>query len=193
MRRAGPGALYEEQMNIYSRSGVREILERQNIAPLKRLGQNFLIDENIVKKIADHAVYCDNVLEIGPGLGALTLALSKRAKRVIAVELDPGMVRALQETLADAQNVTVINADILKTDINTLFGGQPFCAAGNLPYYITAKCILKVLESDAPVKRFTAMVQKEVAERLGSEPGDKEYGAITASVRYYGRPSCSPG
>lgn len=178
-------------VSLYSPKAVTEILNRHEMAPLKKLGQNFLIDENIVTKIAEHASDGGNVLEIGPGMGALTRALAKCSKKVVAVEIDAGMLRIHEETLADLKNVTVIHDDILKTDIKKLgeeyFGGEPFCVAGNLPYYITAKCILQVLDSGAPVKRFTAMVQREVADRIASEPGNGEYGALTASVAYYGK------
>ncbi|MBR4078944.1 MAG: methyltransferase domain-containing protein [Christensenellaceae bacterium] len=177
-------------ISLYSPKTVTEILGRHELAPLKKLGQNFLIDENIVNKIAEAASDGGNILEIGPGMGALTRALAKYSKKVVAVEIDAGMIRVQQETLADLDNVTVLHADVLKTDIKAVgeeyFGGEPFCVAGNLPYYITAKCILQVLDSGAPVKRFTAMVQKEVADRLASMPGDSDYGALTASVAYYG-------
>lgn len=170
---------------------VNELLKKRDLAPLKKWGQNFLIDQNIVEKIADAAAgKSGNVLEIGPGLGALTNALATRYKKVVAVEIDPGMVDTLSETLADRENVTTLQGDILKTDIKSLgetyFGGEGFAVAGNLPYYITSKCMLRVLESGALVESFTAMVQKEVAERLASGPGEENYGAITASVAYYG-------
>ena len=177
-----------EMISLYSPKTVTEILGRHELAPLKKLGQNFLIDENSVNKIAEAASDGGNVLEIGPGMGALTRALAKCSKKVVAVEIDAWMIRVQQETLADLDNVTVIHGDVLKTDIKAVgeeyFGGEPFCVAGNLPYYITAKCILQVLDSGAPVKRFTAMVQKEVADRLASAPGDSDYGALTASVAY---------
>lgn len=177
-------------MNLYSPKAVTELLDRHNLAPLKKLGQNFLLDENVVNKIAEAASDGGNVLEIGPGMGALTRALAKCSGKVVAVEIDAGMLRVQQETLADLDNVTVLHQDILKTDLREIgekyFGGEPFCVAGNLPYYITAKCILQVLDSGAPVKRFTAMVQREVADRLASQPGNGDYGALTASVAYYG-------
>lgn len=176
--------------NIYSNKAVREILDRHSVAPLKKLGQNFLIDENIVEKIAGAAVKTDNVLEIGPGMGALTRKLAGKAKKVVAVEIDSGMVKVLDDTLSGFDNVEVINADILKTDLADIrarcFGGEPFSVAGNLPYYITAKCILHVLDSNAGVEQFTAMVQREVADRLAAKQGESDYGALSASVRYYG-------
>lgn len=176
---------------LYSPKVISGLLEKYGLAPLKKLGQNFLRDENVVNKIAEAAVLPgENVLEIGPGLGVLTRALSLRAKKVVAVEIDKGMVEALKETVGDRENVTVLWQDFLKTDLLQIgreqFGGEPFAVAGNLPYYITSKCLLKVLESGAPVARFTAMVQKEVADRLMAGPGNGNYGAITASVAYYG-------
>lgn len=175
---------------LYKKSTVNEILTKLNIAPLKKFGQNFLCDENVVNKIADNAAVCDYIIEIGPGLGVLTHALSLRAKKVVAVEIDGGMVRALNETLADRDNVIIVNADILKTDISELalshFGTDSFAVAGNLPYYITAKCLMQVLESGADVKKYTAMVQREVAERLAANEGEPQYGALCASIKYFG-------
>ena len=169
---------------------IKETLEQFGLSPLKKLGQNFLKDANITRRIAEAAVLPgEDVLEIGPGLGALTDVLAERAGRVVAVEIDSGMTRALSHTLAHRNNVTVLHADILKTDIKKVaeeyFSGS-FAVAGNLPYYITSKCLFAVLESGAPVTRFTAMVQKEVAERLAAKAGDKDYGALTASIAYYG-------
>lgn len=177
--------------NIYSPAELSALLRAHNLAPLKSLGQNFLIDQNIVEKIAAAAVEPGgNVLEVGPGPGALTLQLARRAGRVVAVEIDRGMLGVLQETLAGQDHVQVLHADFLKIDLAKVareyFDGQPFAVAGNLPYYITAKCLLKVLESPALPTRFTAMVQQEVAARLTARPGDKNYGAITASAAYYG-------
>ena len=174
--------------NVCSPKAVAHTLENYGVAPLKRLGQNFLIDENVVEKIAEAAAG-ENVLEIGPGLGALTCALAKRAKKVVAVEIDPGMVRVLRDTLYGLDNVTVLHQDILETDIKALakahFDGR-FAVAGNLPYYITAKCILQVLDAEAPLDKFTVMVQREVADRLAAKEGQRDYGALTASVAYYG-------
>lgn len=176
-------------MDIYSPKTIAEVLDKYSLSPLKKLGQNFLCDENVVEKIAAEAVSEECVLEIGPGLGVLTRSLAKRAKKVVAVEIDAGMVRALEYTLQDIDNVEVIHMDILKADIFEIYKekfGQPFCVAGNLPYYITSKCIMQVLESGAPVTQYTAMVQREVADRLAAQPGDADYGALTASVNYFG-------
>ena len=177
---------------LYSPKVISELLKKYQLAPLKKLGQNFLRDENIVRKIAEAAVQPgENALEIGPGLGVLTQALARRAKKVVAVEIDKGMVQVLSQTLEGLENTQVLWQDFLKADLQQIaqehFGGEPFAVVGNLPYYITSKCLLAVLEAQAPVLRFTAMVQKEVAERLMAGPGDANYGAITASVAYYGR------
>lgn len=177
---------------LYSPKVISELLKKYQLAPLKKLGQNFLRDENIVGKIAEAAVRPgENALEIGPGLGVLTQALARRAKKVVAVEIDKGMVQVLSQTLDGLENTHVIWQDFLKADLQQIaqehFGGEPFAVVGNLPYYITSKCLLAVLEAQAPILRFTAMVQKEVAERLMAAPGDSNYGAITASVAYYGR------
>ena len=177
---------------LYSPKVINELLKKYQLAPLKKLGQNFLRDENIVSKIAETAVQPgENALEIGPGLGVLTQALARRAKKVVAVEIDKGMVQVLSQTLEGLENTHVLWQDFLKADLQQIaqehFGGEPFAVVGNLPYYITSKCLLAVLEAQAPVLRFTAMVQKEVAERLMAGPGDANYGAITASVAYYGR------
>lgn len=177
---------------LYSPKVISELLKKYQLAPLKKLGQNFLRDENIVSKIAEAAVQPgENALEIGPGLGVLTQALARRAKKVVAVEIDKGMVQVLSQTLEGLENTHVLWQDFLKADLQQIaqehFGGEPFAVVGNLPYYITSKCLLAVLEAQAPVLRFTAMVQKEVAERLMAGPGDANYGAITASVAYYGR------
>ncbi len=177
--------------SLYSSAGILEILRRHGIAPLKRLGQNFLIDKNITEKIAEAAVLPgENVLEIGPGPGALTLALARRAKKVVAVEIDKGMLSVLEETLHMQENVEILHADFLEMDFPVVFRehfhGERFVVTGNLPYYITANCILKVLEAPVPAGRFTGMVQLEVAQRLAAAPGSKAYGALTASVAYFG-------
>lgn len=179
-------------MNTVSKKAILSILEKNQLAPLKKFGQNFLCDQNIVNKIADsmHLTKDDCVLEVGPGLGALTLALAARAGKVLAVEIDKGLITALKEILADTHNVVVIEGDILKTDIRRIAGEHlngSFHACGNLPYYITAGCILALIESGA--KSLTAMVQKEVAERLSASPGTKTYGSLTASVSYYAKPA----
>ena len=175
---------------LYSKKVISQILAELNLAPLKKFGQNFLADENIVNMIADSAVCSDYAIEIGPGLGVLTDALAQRCKKVVAIEIDDGMVRALEKTLEDRQNVTIVHDDVLKVDLKGIalkcFGTDCFSVVGNLPYYITAKCIMHVLESDANILSFTAMVQREVAMRLASKAGEADYGALTASVAYFG-------
>lgn len=178
-------------MNTASKKTAVQLLSKYGLAPLKKFGQNFLTDQNIVDKIVDSMRLTreDSVFEVGPGLGALTLALARRAKKVVSVEIDRGLVDALGEILKDVPNVTVIQGDILKTDIGKIaqehFDGR-FSACGNLPYYITAPSLLRLVESGA--KDVTVMVQKEVADRLSSPPGSKNYGVLTASVRYYTQP-----
>ncbi len=176
-------------MNLASPKIVKEILLKYGLSPLKKFGQNFLCDENVVNKIAQTVQIGANVLEIGPGIGTLSKALSMRAKKVVCVEIDKGMVEVLKETLSTCPNITVINEDILKTDLAKLqkehFNGEDFCVCANLPYYITSKIIFKLLEGDVCVTSICAMVQSEVAQRLTSNPGDANYGAITVSCRYY--------
>ena len=178
---------------LYSPKVISELLKKYQLAPLKKLGQNFLRDENIVNKIAQAAVQPgENALEIGPGLGVLTQALARRAKKVVAVEIDKGMVQVLSQTLDGLENTQVLWQDFLKADLQEIarehFSGEPFAVVGNLPYYITSKCLLAVLEAQAPVLRFTAMVQKEVADRMQVGPGTKDYGALSLAVQYYAAP-----
>ncbi len=168
---------------------AKSTLKKYSLAALKQLGQNFLCDANITANIANAAVpQGGNVLEIGPGMGALTHALLGRAKKVVAIELDEGMTRVLADTFSDS--ITLIHADALKVDFCEIgrehFGGEEFAVAGNLPYYITAKLLLKILESDADITTLTAMVQREVANRIAANPGDSDYGALSASLQYYG-------
>ena len=181
-------------MNITSPREITRLLAENGLSPLKKFGQNFLCDENVVQKIADcmHLAPGDFVLEIGTGLGALTRALGERAKKVVSVEIDRGLLALHKETLAGLTNVTVLEGDILKYDLKGLcaehFGGGPFHVCGNLPYYITSRILMQVLESGAPVRSLTAMVQKEVAGRLSARPGDTDYGALTASCLYFAQP-----
>ncbi len=183
-------------------SKIREVLSEKGFSPLKQLGQNFLIDENIITTIGKTAdVEGQNVIEIGPGLGALTDQLVKSAKKLVAVEIDRGFFGYLQETFAADQNFEIINQDILKTDLKALyrdhFDGGDVILAANLPYYITSAVIMHFLEADIPLARMLVMLQKEVAERLCASPGSKAYGALTAMVQYFGKPETvmkvSPG
>lgn len=167
-----------------------EVIRRFGIRTRKRFGQNFLIDSRVLDKIITAAEITeeDFVLEIGPGIGTLTQYLSCAAKEVLAVEIDRDLVRVLEETLAGFDNVTVLNEDILKTDLIKISeernGGRPLKVVANLPYYITTPIIMGLLESGAPIDSMTFMVQKEVAQRMCASPGTKDYGALTLAVSY---------
>ena len=168
-----------------------EFLKKFNFDIKKKFGQNFLIDSHVLNKIVDAAEITDEdtVLEIGPGIGTLTQYLAESAKKVVAVEIDRDAVEVLKATLSPYDNITVINKDILKTDINRLSmeynDGKPFKVVANLPYYITTPIIMSLLEDKAPISSITVMVQKEVADRMDAEPGSKEYGALSLAVQYY--------
>lgn len=176
---------------IASPKKTKETVAKHNFHFSKSLGQNFLIDQNIITKIIDGAgVTADeNVLEIGPGIGSLTQELAERAKKVVAVEIDKSLIPILKETLQDKNNVEVINADILKVDINKLIGeqfdGGDVKVIGNLPYYITTPIIMKCLEEKVPIKAIVIMIQKEVADRMKAKPNTKDYGALSVAVQYY--------
>ena len=160
----------------------------------KKYGQNFLIDEHVLNKIIDKAGITeeDYVLEIGPGIGTLTQYLAYSARKVTAVEIDKNLLPVLEDTLKEFPNTRVINEDILKVDINKLVqddnDGKPIKVVANLPYYITTPIIMELLEKDIPVESITVMVQKEVAERMQSGPGSKDYGALSLAVQYYAKP-----
>lgn len=180
--------------NVASPRTAKQILEKYGLSPLKKFGQNFLVDDNILRLIADAAdIKGGNVLEVGAGLGALTIRLAERARHVLSYEIDHGLFTALQETLAGLSNITLKNGDILKADIEKdaaeAFGGEPFAVAANLPYYITSPCIMRFLEGGLNWSRMVLMVQKEVAQRLCAPPGSEEYGAVTAAVAFFARPS----
>ncbi|HAE60850.1 MAG TPA: 16S rRNA (adenine(1518)-N(6)/adenine(1519)-N(6))-dimethyltransferase [Eubacteriaceae bacterium] len=175
---------------------IEEILKRHGFKMSKKFGQNFLTDENIVSKIVNVAEVSeeDVVLEIGPGIGAMTAKLCERAKHVIAVEIDKMLIPILKETLAEYKNCTVINEDILKLDIGSeikKYTHKKFKVVANLPYYITTPIIMGLLEKDLPMESITVMIQKEVAERIAATPGGKEYGALTVACGYYTRPQLS--
>lgn len=170
------------------------VLQKHNFTIQKKFGQNFLIDTNVLEKIIAAAEISkeDCVLEIGPGLGTMTQHLAERAGNVIAVEIDKNLIPILEETLSAYENVTLINADILKLDIGKLAeeknGGRPFKVVANLPYYITTPIIMGLFESRVPLKSITVMVQKEVADRMQVGPGTKDYGALSLAVQYYAKP-----
>ncbi|MBR1598284.1 MAG: 16S rRNA (adenine(1518)-N(6)/adenine(1519)-N(6))-dimethyltransferase RsmA [Lachnospiraceae bacterium] len=169
-------------------------IKKYDFAFQKKFGQNFLIDEHVLNKIIGAAGVTkdDMVLEIGPGFGTLTQYLAESAREVVAVEIDKALIPVLNETLADYDNVTVINDDILKVDIEGLVNerndGKPVKVVANLPYYITTPIIMGLLENHVPVDNITVMVQKEVAERMQAGPGTKDYGALSLAVQYYAKP-----
>ena len=174
--------------------GTIEILKKYNFNFQKRFGQNFLIDSNILAKIVESAEVTkeDFVLEIGPGIGTMTQYLAESAREVVAVEIDKSLIPILGDTLSSYDNVTVINEDILKVDIERLVQaknqGKPIKVVANLPYYITTPIIMGLFESHVPLKSITIMVQKEVADRMQVGPGTKDYGALSLAVQYYARP-----
>ena len=171
-----------------------EIIQKYEFMFQKKFGQNFLIDTHVLEKIIQSANITkeDFVLEIGPGIGTMTQYLAERAGSVVAVEIDKALIPILEETLQDYDNVTVINDDILKVDINRLVeeknGGRPIKVVANLPYYITTPIIMGLFESRVPLKSITIMVQKEVADRMQVGPGTKDYGALSLAVQYYAKP-----
>ena len=179
---------------ISTPSKTKEIIEANRFAFKKNFGQNFLIDSNILDNIAACAGVTkeDCVLEIGPGIGYLTQGLAENAGQVVAVEIDNNLIPILKETLAEYDNVTVINEDILKVDIKKLAeehnGGRPIKVVANLPYYITTPIIMGLFESNVPIDNITVMVQKEVADRMQVGPGSKDYGALSLAVQYYAEP-----
>ncbi|MGI6161411.1 MAG: 16S rRNA (adenine(1518)-N(6)/adenine(1519)-N(6))-dimethyltransferase RsmA [Christensenellales bacterium] len=177
-------------MKPSSAKDLSRLLKEFSVSPLKRFGQNFLIDENILNNIADaaHLSGDDSVLEIGPGAGALTLALCKRAGRVVAVEIDKGLIPLLGRTLADCDNAEIIEGDILDPNVlgkaASILGGG-FKVVANLPYYITTPVLMALLESGYDISAMVLMVQREVADRLCAAPGTKEYGVLSVAARYY--------
>ena len=168
-----------------------EIIQKYEFAFQKKFGQNFLIDTHVLEKIiaAAGVTEDDCVLEIGPGIGTMTQYLAEHARSVVAVEIDKNLIPILQETLKEYENITIINDDILKVDINKLTeeynGGRPIKVVANLPYYITTPIIMGLFEGGVPIDSITVMVQKEVAERMQVGPGSKDYGALSLAVQYY--------
>ena len=163
-----------------------DLIKQNQFAFKKKFGQNFLIDGRVLDRIVQGAGITkeDDVLEIGPGIGALTQVLCEAARHVRAVEIDRELIPILEKSLSDYDNVDVINADIMDTELRDLYPG-PFKVVANLPYYITTPIVMKLLESDADIESITVMVQKEVAERMQAAPGGKDYGVLTLSVAYH--------
>ncbi len=170
------------------------VLQKYNFSFQKKFGQNFLIDPHVLDKIISAAQIQkdDFVLEIGPGIGTMTQYLCEHAGEVAAVEIDKNLIPILEETLKEYQNVEVIHQDILKMDLAALVKekneGKPIKVVANLPYYITTPIIMGLFESNVPIEEITVMVQKEVADRMQSGPGGKEYGALSLAVQYYAEP-----
>lgn len=171
-----------------------ELLQKYHFNFQKKFGQNFLVDTNVLNRIISAAEITkeDCVLEIGPGLGTMTQYLAESAREVVAVEIDGNLIPILEDTLSGYDNVTVINGDILKLDIQKIVeernGGEAIKIVANLPYYITTPIIMGLFESHVPLKSITIMVQKEVADRMQVGPGSKDYGALSLAVQYYAKP-----
>lgn len=181
--------------NLTNISVIKDIFERHGFTFSKALGQNFIVNPSVCPKIAEmgNAKKGFGIIEIGTGVGVLTHELAKRADKVVAVEIDDRLIPILDETLAEHDNVTVINADVMKTDLKKIieenFSGLEAAVCANLPYYITSPIIMYLLESRLPVRSITVMVQKEAGVRLCAKPGSRECGAVTAAVNYYAKPS----
>ena len=183
-----------DNKRLYSPSQVREVLDRYGFTFSKGLGQNFLIDGNIVRKIVRSADIGkdDYVLEIGPGMGTLTEELALNAKKVIALEIDERLRPVLAETLDPYDNVEVVYGDVLKLPLREIIeekcGGQPVKVVANLPYYVTTPIIGRLIEENLPLKSISVMVQKEVADRMVAKPHTKDYGSLTLFVGFYTEP-----
>jgi 16S rRNA (adenine1518-N6/adenine1519-N6)-dimethyltransferase len=192
---SGPSGAAIETKPIAAAGRTKEIIRRHGFTFKKSLGQNFLIDGNILDKIIAAAGLDETkgALEIGPGIGALTERLAQAAGAVVALEIDRRLLPILQDVLSPYDNVTVIHADVLKTDIRRIW--EPYFAGvsgvsvvANLPYYVTTPIIMKLLEERLPLERIVVMVQKEVAERMTARPGGKAYGSLSVAVQYYCMP-----
>lgn len=183
-----------DKKRLYSPSYVKEIIDKYNFRFSKSLGQNFLIDGNIVRKICEEGEVSkeDDILEIGPGIGTLTEELSYKANKVVAVELDKSLFPILDETLAGCNNVEIVPGDILKIDLSKLFSekfeSENIKIVANLPYYITTPIIGRLLEEELDIDSILVMVQSEVAERMKASPGTKDYGSLSVFVQYYTDP-----
>lgn len=177
-------------MKLYSPKTIKDIKENYNFRLSKSLGQNFLTDKNIIDKIveATDPTEDDLVIEIGPGIGVITAEVAESAGKVVAIEIDDNLIPILEDTLGGFDNVRIVHKDVLKTDINQIIEEEGYKTAkviGNLPYYITTPIIMYLLESGADVESITIMMQKEVADRIKSDPGTKVYGALSVVVQYY--------
>lgn len=185
----------QQEPAISTPKRTKEVMQQFGLTVKKSLGQNFLIDGNILRKIVAAAELNSDkgALEIGPGLGALTERLAQTANRVVAVEIDGRLIKVLQRTVSAYQNVHILNGDILQLDLKKLFAehfleNQKISVVANLPYYITTPIIMKLLEERLPLEHIVVMIQKEVAERLTASPGSKQYGSLSVAIRYYTEP-----
>ena len=175
-------------------TATAQVIKKYGFSFQKKFGQNFLIDANILEKIIASAEITkeDCVIEIGPGIGTMTQYLAENAREVVAVEIDKNLIPILEETLKEYENVSILNEDILKVDLNRLVkeknDGRPIKVVANLPYYITTPIIMGLFESQVPLSSITIMVQKEVADRMQVGPGTKDYGALSLAVQYYAKP-----
>ena len=180
--------------NLSNIGVIKDVLERHNFTFSKALGQNFLINPSVCPKIAEmgNAKKGFGVIEIGTGIGVLTNELAKRADKVVAIEIDDRLLPVLEETLAEYDNVKVINADVMKTDLHKIideeFKGLDVAVCANLPYYITSPILMMLLEERLPIKSVTVMVQKEAAARLCAPMGTRDMGAVTVAVNYFSTP-----
>lgn len=176
---------------LSSHRKTKEVVDKHGFKFSKSLGQNFLIDDNVIDKILDGARLSegDKIIEVGPGIGTLTREMGKVADKVVAIEIDKTLIPILKDTLDEFENIEVVNQDILKVDIqglvNEKLSGGPVKLVANLPYYITTPIVMKFLEEDIPVTDIVVMVQKEVADRMNAGPGTKDYGALSIAVQYY--------
>ena len=182
----------KEQRDIATPSRTKEILAKHGFTFKKSLGQNFLTEPNILRKIVATAAIDDqtNVIEVGPGIGALTEQLAKHARQVLAFEIDDRLIPVLQDTLAPYSNIQVIHQDVLQADLSTMIreaftDQRPIKVVANLPYYITPPIMMHFLESQAPIQEMVVMMQKEVADRISAVPGTKAYGSLSIAVQYY--------
>lgn len=176
---------------LSSHQATKEVVQKHNFKFSKSLGQNFLIDTNVIDRILEGARVKegDYVIEVGPGIGTLTKEMGRSAEKVVAIEIDKTLIPILEETLVDFPNIEVINQDILKVNVQELvkekLNGGPVKLVANLPYYITTPIVMKFLEEDIPVTDIVVMVQKEVADRMNAKPNTKDYGALSVAVQYY--------
>ncbi|MEX6587981.1 16S rRNA (adenine(1518)-N(6)/adenine(1519)-N(6))-dimethyltransferase RsmA [Paraclostridium bifermentans] len=176
---------------LSSHRKTKEVVDKHGFKFSKSLGQNFLIDDNVIDKILDGARLSegDKIIEVGPGIGTLTREMGKVADKVVAIEIDKTLIPILKDTLDEFENIEVVNQDILKVDVQRLvnekLSGGPVKLVANLPYYITTPIVMKFLEEDIPVTDIVVMVQKEVADRMNAGPGTKDYGALSIAVQYY--------